>query len=42
LLAKGKNEGVVMTAVGRELLDFMWAIGIKAKTAQKGPLQRAA
>jgi hypothetical protein len=42
LLAKGKNKGVVMTAVGRELLGFIWAIGIKAETAQKGPLQRAA
>ena len=42
LLAKGKNKGVVMTAVGRELLGFIWAIGIKAETAQKEPLRRAA
>jgi hypothetical protein len=42
LLAKGKNKGVVMTAVGRELLGFIWAIGIKAETAQKEPMQRAA
>ena len=42
LLAKGKNKGVVMTAVGRELLGFIWAIGVQAETAQKEPLQRAA
>jgi len=41
LLAKGKNKGVVMTAVGRELLGFIWAIGIQVETAQKEPLQRA-
>ena len=27
LLAKGKNEGVVVTTVGRELLRVIWAIG---------------
>ena len=37
-----KNKGVVMTAVGRELLGFIWAIGIKVETAQQEPLQRAA
>ena len=42
LLAKGKNKGVVMTAVGRELLGFIWAIGIKVEAAQKESLQRAA
>ena len=42
LLAKGKNKGIVMTAVGRELLGFIRAIGIKAETAQKEPLRRAA
>jgi hypothetical protein len=42
LLAKGKNKGVVMTAVGRELLGFIWAIGIQAETAPKEPLRRAA
>jgi transposase len=42
LLGKGKNKGVVMAAVGRELLGFIWAIGIKAETAHKEPLQRAA
>jgi transposase len=42
LLAKGKSKSVVMTAVGRELLGFIWAIGIQAETAQKEPLRRAA
>ena len=42
LLAKGKNKGVVVTAVGRELLGFIWAIGIQVETAQKESLQRAA
>ncbi len=42
LLAKGKNKGVVVTAIGRELLGFIWAIGIKAETMQKESLQRAA
>jgi predicted Fe-Mo cluster-binding NifX family protein len=42
LLAKSKNKGVVVTAVGRELLGFMWAIGIRVETAQKESLQQAA
>jgi hypothetical protein len=42
LLAKGKNKAVVVTAVGRELLGFIWAIGIQVETAQKESLQRAA
>ncbi len=42
LLAKGKNKGVVVTAVGRELLGFIWAIGVQAETAQKERPQRAA
>jgi transposase len=42
LLAKGKHKGVVVTAIGRELLGFIWAIGIKVETTQKEPLQRAA
>lgn len=42
LLAKGKNKGVVVTAIGRELLGFIWAIGIKVETTQKESLQRAA
>jgi transposase len=42
LLAKGKNKGVVVTAVGRELLGFIWAIGTKVEAARKESLQRAA
>jgi len=42
LLAKGKNKAVVVTAVGRELLGFIWAIGIQVETGQKESLQRAA
>jgi transposase len=42
LLAKGKNKGVVVTAVGRELLGFIWAIGIPVETTQGKSLQRAA
>jgi transposase len=42
LLARGKNKGVVVTAVGRELLGFIWAIGIQVETAQKESLRRAA
>jgi transposase len=42
LLAKGKNKGVVVTAIGRELLGFIWAIGIKVETTQKDSLQRVA
>ena len=36
LLAKGKNKGVVVTAVGRELLGFIWAIGIQAENSAQG------
>jgi transposase len=42
LLTKGKNKGIVVTAVGRELLGFIWAIGIKVEAAQKESLQQAA
>jgi transposase len=28
LMARGKNKGVVVTAVARELLGFLWAIGV--------------
>ena len=35
LLAAGKDQRKIITAVGRELLGFIWAIGIKAETASK-------
>lgn len=42
LLAKGKNKGVVITAVGRELLGFLWAIGVQVETREKEKVQQAA
>jgi transposase len=33
LAAAGKDQRKVVTAVGRELLGFIWAIGVKAETA---------
>ena len=35
LSAAGKDRRKIITAVGRELLDFIWAIGIKAEAAAK-------
>ena len=40
LLAKGKNKPQIVTAIGRELLGFIWAIAVKAE--QKGQQQCAA
>ncbi|MGA9668752.1 MAG: IS110 family transposase [Terracidiphilus sp.] len=40
LAAAGKDQRKIVTAVGRELLGFIWAIGIKAEAADK--LQMAA
>ena len=31
LMARGKEQRKTMTAVARELLGFIWAIGIKAE-----------
>jgi transposase len=46
LLAKGKAKQQVITAVGRELLGFVWAIGVTAErahaTSPKRSLKRAA
>ena len=33
LMAAGKDQKKIMTAIGRELLGFIWAIGIKAEAA---------
>jgi transposase len=33
LAAAGKDQRKIITAVGRELLGFIWAIGVKAETA---------
>jgi transposase len=40
LAAAGKDQRKIITAVGRELLGFVWAIGVKAEAASK--LQMAA
>jgi len=38
LSAAGKDRRKIITAVGRELLGFVWAIGIKAEAAAKQPI----
>jgi transposase len=35
LSASGKNKPHVVTAIGRELLGFIWAIGVKAEAQQR-------
>jgi transposase len=35
LAAAGKDQRKIVTAVGRELIGFIWAIGVKAETAAK-------
>jgi transposase len=42
LTARGKNKGKVVTAVGRELLGFIWAIGVRVEAAHKESLRQAA
>lgn len=42
LMAKGKSKGVVVTAVARELLGFLWAIGERVEAEQKSSLQKVA
>jgi hypothetical protein len=42
LMARGKDKGKVITAIGRELLGFIWAIGIKVEAAQKVTERKAA
>jgi transposase len=41
LLAKGKPKQQVITAVGRELLGFIWAIGVTAERSQADAPRRA-
>lgn len=41
LLAKGKAKQLAITAVGRELLGFIWAIGVAAERAQSQTPRRA-
>jgi transposase len=35
LAASGKDQRKIVIAVGRELLGFIWAIGVKAETASR-------
>jgi transposase len=42
MMARGKNKNVVITAIGRELLGFIWAIGVKVEAAHKQSLKQAA
>jgi transposase len=38
LAAAGKDQRKIVTAVGRELLGFIWAIGVKAEAAVRPPV----
>src|SRR5262249_15887786 len=42
LMARGKEEEKVVAAIGRELLGFIWAIGVKAEAAREKTERRAA
>jgi transposase len=42
LAARGKMHQQVMTAVARELLGFIWAIGVQVEQQQAAPIERAA
>ena len=42
LTERGKNKGKVVTAVGRELLGFIWAIGVRVEATLKESLRQAA
>jgi transposase len=42
LIARGKTKQQTVTAVGRELLGFIWAIGVAAEQQTATPLARAA
>jgi transposase len=39
LIAAGKNKQQVVTAIGRELLGFIWALGVHV---EHNPTQRVA
>jgi transposase len=42
LIARGKTKQQTVTAVGRELLGFIWAIGVAAEQQTSTPVARAA
>ena len=42
LMRRGKNKQQTVTAVGRELLGFIWAIGVRVERELNLPLRQAA
>ena len=42
LMARGKNKQQTVTAVGRELLGFIWAIGVHVERELQAPVRQAA
>lgn len=42
LMGRGKSKQQTVTAVGRELLGFIWAVGVHAEREVKVPLRQAA
>src|SRR5439155_2812854 len=42
LMGRGKSKQQTITAVGRELLGFVWAIGVHVEREAKVPLRQAA
>jgi len=42
LMARGKNKQQTITAVGRELLGFIWAIGVHVERELQAPVRQAA
>ena len=42
LMARGKNKQQTITAVGRELLGFIWAIGVQVERQLDTPVRQAA
>ena len=38
LAAAGKDQRKIVTAVGRELLGFVWAIGVRAEASVSQPI----
>jgi transposase len=42
LLGRGKSKQQTVTAVGRELLGFIWAIGVAIENRSSAPVRRAA
>jgi hypothetical protein len=42
LLGRGKSKQQAVTAVGRELLGFIWAIGVQVEQQTRASQRRAA